>query len=480
MTKTSKTLQLSQKQGFVSVGMLSLGCPKTLVDSELVLGLLNKDRYRVAEHITDCDVALLNTCTFINEAKQESIDHILNLAELKKEGRIKALVVLGCLVQRYQKELEKELGEVDAFVGTGDYQALNSVLDQVVQKKRISHVGRTPGFLYTAAIERVPLTPRHSRYIKISEGCDHICSFCTIPMYRGTHRSRALDDVVIEAQRLVAEGARELVLTGQDTTYFGRDTERKFLLPELLRKLNEIKDLRWLRLLYAYPSCVTDELIETIGSLDKVCHYLDMPLQHISDPILKSMRRGTTKKSTYALIEKLRKRIPDLAIRTTFIVGYPGEGESEFKELLEFIREAHFERLGMFTYSNEEGSHAITLTDQIPEEIKERRFHEGMTLQQEISKINNEKLTGKVLSVLIESHVFGEERQVPPEKCAVREEKKPSVYRGRSYMDAPEVDGLVYVDTPSDVKLKPGDFICAKIIGAREYDLHGTYLRREQ
>ncbi len=454
LDKVSKTKR-------ISVGMLSLGCPKTLVDSELVLGLLDSTRYRIAKHVTDCDIALLNTCSFINEAKQQSIDHILNLAELKKEGRIKALVILGCLVQRYQKELEEELGEVDAFVGTGDYQALNSVLDQVVQKKRISYVGHAPGFLYTSAIERIPLTPRYTRYIKISEGCDHICSFCTIPSFRGKHRSRQLADVVQEAHRLVAQGARELVLTGQDTTYFGRDTENKFLLSKLLEELNQIKDLRWIRVLYAYPSCVNDELIEAIGSLEKVCHYLDMPLQHISDSILKSMRRGMTKKSTYALIEKLRKRIPDLAIRTTFIVGYPGEGDGEFQELLEFMEAAHFDRLGMFTYSNEESSHAATLENQVLEQIKEERFHKGMLLQQKISKENNQRLIGKTFSVLIEG----------------RDEKNQHIYRGRTYMDAPEVDGLIYVQVPKGVVLKEGDFAIAKVVQAKEYDLMAVYLR---
>ena len=455
----------SKKDKRVSVGMLSLGCPKTLVDSELVLGLLKKDRYQIAENVTDCDIALINTCSFINEAKQQSIDHILNLAELKKEGRIKGLVVLGCLVQRYQKELEQELGEVDAFVGTGDYEALNSVLDQVVQKKRISRVGTQPGFLYTAAIERIPLTPLYTRYLKISEGCDHICSFCTIPSFRGKHRSRALDDVVREAQRLVEqEGARELVLTGQDTTYFGRDTEGKYLLSDLLTELNTIQGIRWIRLLYAYPSCVDNRLIDTIGSLDKVCHYLDMPLQHISDPILKSMRRGMTKKSTYALIGKLRSRIPDLAIRTTFITGYPGEGEREFQELLEFMEEAHFERLGMFTYSQEEGSHAAGLPGQIAEPVKEKRFHQAMTLQQKISKDNNEKLIGKTFAVLIEG----------------RETKNPSVFRGRSYMDAPEADGLVYVQVPPKVVLPEGNFVLAKVTGAQEYDLQASYIKSQQ
>ena len=453
----------SVKQKRISVGMLSLGCPKTLVDSELVLGLLDKNRYQLAKHVTDCDIALLNTCSFINEAKEQSIDHILNLAELKKEGRIKALVVLGCLVQRYQKELEEELGEVDAFVGTGDYEALNSVLEQVVQKKRISQVGHSPGFLYTSAIERVPLTPRHTRYIKISEGCDHICSFCTIPSFRGKHRSRQLSDVVEEAKHLVDEGAKELVLTGQDTTYFGRDTHNQFLLPKLLEELNAIKNLRWIRLLYAYPSCVNDALIEAIGSLDKVCHYLDMPLQHVSDPILKSMRRGMTKKTTYALIEKLRKKIPDLAIRTTFIVGYPGEGEREFQELLEFMETAHFDRLGMFTYSNEEGSHAALLEGQVPDRIKDNRFHRGMSLQQKVSKENNERLIHKTFSVLIEG----------------REKNDSLVYRGRTYMDAPEVDGLIYVQVLKNMVLHDGDFVLAKVVATEDYDLIAHYLPAE-
>lgn len=455
------TIENQKKGKCVSVGMLSLGCPKTLVDSELVLGLLDKNHYRVAEHISDCDIALLNTCAFINEAKQQSIDHILSLAELKREGHIKAIVVLGCLVQRYQKELEDELGDVDAFVGTGDYQMLNTVLDQVVERKRIAHVGHTPGFLYTSSIGRIPLTPRYTRYIKISEGCDHVCSFCTIPSFRGTHRSRDLEDIVLEAERLVEEGARELILTGQDTTYFGRDTEKKFLLPKLLEELDQIKRLKWIRLLYAYPSCVNDPLIETIGSLEKVCHYLDMPLQHISDSILKSMRRGMTKKSTYALISKLRRKIPDLAVRTTFIVGYPGEGEREFQELLEFMQIAHFDRLGMFTYSQEENSPAALLEHQVPEKISEERFHLGMVLQQQISKENNKRLIGKVFQILIEG----------------QDEEDPRIYRGRSYMDAPEVDGLVYVRVPNGLSLSEGDFISAKVEAAREYDLSSAFLQ---
>lgn len=448
----------------LAVGMLSLGCPKTLVDSELILGMLNPARYEIAREITDCDIALLNTCSFIEEAKQESIDYILKLAELKKEGRIKALVVLGCLVQRYAKELEQELGEVDAFMGTGDYQALNTVLDQVVAKKRISHVGSAPGFLYTSDIGRVPLTPLHTRYVKISEGCDHNCSFCTIPSFRGRHRSRNFQDIIQEANRLVVEGARELVLTGQDTTYYGRDTEKKFFLPELLRELNKIKQLRWIRLLYLYPSFVSGPLIEAIAGLEKVCHYVDMPLQHISDLLLSAMKRGMTKAGTYRLIEKLRKRIPDLSIRTTFIVGFPGEGEAEFDELLEFMSWARFERLGIFMYSREEGSAAAGFSGQISQRIKEKRFSTAMALQQKISEENNKRLLGRAFSVLIEG----------------KDEKDPLLYRGRSFMDAPEVDGLCYVRTAGkETALKPGNFVQAVVTETKAYDLMTQYLRTE-
>jgi ribosomal protein S12 methylthiotransferase len=439
----------------ISVGMLSLGCPKTLVDSELALGLLDKSRYRIAKHISDCDIAVLNTCSFIEDAKQESIDHILKLGELKAEGQIKAVVVLGCLVQRYQKELERELGEVDAFLGTGDYNELNKTLEKVVDKKRISVVGEQPGFLYTAEMERVPLTPRYTRYIKISEGCDHVCTFCTIPSFRGKHRSRGIEDIVQEATRLVDQGARELVLTGQDTTFFGRDTHRAYLLPELLRALNRIDNLKWIRLLYAYPSCVTGELIEAIGTLDKVCHYLDMPLQHVSDKMLRAMKRGTTKSSTHALIHKLKKEIADLAIRTTFIVGFPGETNRDFEELLSFMEEMRFDRLGMFMYSREEHSESAGYSDQVADAEKRERFERGMLLQQKISAENNKRMLGKQLPVLIEGVAEGQR----------------GVYRGRTYQDAPEVDGMVYVRAAKRQRLTAGQFVQAQITKSREYDL---------
>lgn len=438
------------------VGILSLGCPKTLVDSELVLGKLDARRYTIASSISDCDVAILNTCAFIQDAQQESIDHILRLIELKKEGEIQKLIVLGCLVQRFVSELQKELGEVDAFVGSGEYHHIPSIIESVWKEGKVTDIG-VAGYLYTSAEKRFGLTPRHYRYLKISEGCDHACSFCVIPSFRGKHRSRELDDVVREAEILISEGAKELILTGQDTTFFGYDTEGKYLLPELLHRLDGIKGIDWIRILYAYPTLVTDELVQAIAALKKVCHYLDMPLQHVSDRILKSMRRGTTHDSTLHLIQRLRNQIPDIIIRTTFIVGYPGETEDEFQELLDFMQEARFERLGIFTYSPEQGSVAASLPGQIATRIKEKRLERGMMLQKKISAQNNKRFLGKTLKVIVEDR------------------KGENLWVGRSYMDAPEVDGVVYISAhPNDdrrSKIRPGEFVSVRISDIREYDL---------
>jgi ribosomal protein S12 methylthiotransferase len=446
----------------ISVGMLSLGCPKTLVDSELILGFLDKNKYYVAKRIEDCDIAILNTCSFIKDAKKESIDHILRLSELKRKGRIKAIVVLGCLVQRYLSELEEELGEVDGFLGTSDYNRINEVLDRVTENKRIVFKNSNPGFVQPPDAERISLSSSHTRYLKISEGCDRSCSFCTIPSFRGKHRSRELSEIVAEAKELVARGARELVLIGQDTTYFGYDRKRKFELPKLLKVLDEIDGLHWIRVLYTYPSLVSDELIETIQRSKKMCHYLDIPLQHASDSVLRAMRRQTTQKSIYDLIEKLRTKIPDLAIRTAFIVGFPGEGENEFRELLNLIQFAKFDRLGLFVYSNEEGTPAAKLKKQVSERIKLKRFHEGMALQQSISRANHQKWLGKTIEVLIEN----------------KEKGKHNIWKGRSYMDAPEIDGSVFVTVPANIQLKNGIFVTAKVNRAREYDLIADYEKK--
>jgi ribosomal protein S12 methylthiotransferase len=441
------------------VGLLSLGCPKTLVDSELILGKLDPERYDLVSNITECDVALLNTCAFIHDAQEESIDQILRLIDLKREGTIKKVVVVGCLVQRFAPELQKELKEVDAFVGSGEYAKIPEIVERVTRGEQVAELG-VPGYLYTSGERRVSLTPPYFRYLKVSEGCDHSCSFCVIPSFRGRHRSRRLEDIVEEAKRLVGEGARELVLTGQDTTFFGYDLEGRYLLPQLLKSLNQIRDLRWIRILYAYPSLVTDELIDSIASLEKVCHYLDLPLQHVSDRILKSMRRGTTRESTRRLIRKLRERIPDIAIRTTFIVGYPGEGEGEYQEILEFMQEASFERLGIFTYSPEEGSLAAGLPGQVSEKVKEKRLESAMLLQQTVSRENNRRLLGRSLEVLVEKP----------------SDEDPEVWAGRTYMDAPEVDGTVFLK-PGPRALHPGDFVEARITETREYDLIGEVLK---
>jgi ribosomal protein S12 methylthiotransferase len=426
-----------------------------LVDSELILGKLDPSRYELAESISRCDVALLNTCAFIQDAQEESVDQILRLIELKRQGDIGKLVVMGCLVQRFARELQEELSEVDAFVGSGEYGKIPDIVRRVASEERVEEIG-VPGYLYTSAERRVSLTPLYSRYLKISEGCDHSCSFCVIPSFRGRHRSRRLGDVVKEAEQLASEGARELVLTGQDTTFYGYDLEGRFLLPGLLQELNQIPALRWIRILYAYPSLVSEALIGSIASLDKVCHYLDMPLQHVNDRILKSMRRGTTGESIRSLVKKLRSRIPDLAIRTTFIVGYPGEGDREFQELVEFIEETRFERLGIFSYSAEEGSAAKELSGQVSEKIKANRLDIAMRLQQRVSRENNRRLLGKRLEVLLEEP-SGDE---------------PGAWIGRTYMDAPEVDGTVVVRSATG-PLKPGDFVAARIEETREYDLVG-------
>ncbi len=461
---------LSLKSRKPSVGMLSLGCPKTLVDSELILGQLDAHKYRMAPQIADCDIAFLNTCAFIEDSKKESIDRILELIELKKEGHIKALVVLGCLVQRYPDELMKQLKEVNVFLGTGEYGKIKEVTDQLAKELGFADVGEEknisgeyfepftsvgrPGFMYDSSHRRVALTPKHFRYIKVSEGCDHHCSFCTIPSFRGKHRSRPIEDIIREANILAKEGTKEIVLTGQDTTHYGKDFSGKFLLPDLLQALSQISGIEWIRILYAYPLFVNDKLIEAIANTPKVCHYLDMPLQHISDSILKSMKRGVGKAPTVNLVKRLRVGVPDLSLRTTFIVGYPGETDAEFEELLEFMNDFKFERLGVFTYSQEEDTPAGEMPNQIEKKIKQKRFVRAMELQQKISKENNDKLLGKELKVLIDQESDG----------------TPHTYLGRSYMDAPEVDGMVLVRSGTR-KLKPGDFVNAKINGALEYDL---------
>ncbi len=452
--RVNRELSLSRAARPVKIGMVSLGCPKTLVDSEVILGKLSGPAFELTTSVNDCDIAVINTCTFIQDAQAESVNRILELIELKKSKQIQGVVVMGCLVQRFPKELRKELKEVDAFIGSGEYEKIQTVVQKVVSGGKFFSVG-APGYLSTASEPRVALTPRHYRYIKISEGCDHVCTFCMIPTFRGNHRSRVLDDVVAEARNLIQAGAKEILLTGQDTTFFGRDTEGKFLLPELIRQLDKLEEFEWLRLLYAYPSCVTEELMLTMRDSKHLCHYLDMPLQHASDAMLLAMKRGITKRRTYDLMESFRRHVPDLAVRTTFIVGFPGETDKDFQELLDFMREIRFERVGIFTYSREEGSPAAAMPAQVPEKIKAERLREAMLQQQEISAQNNQRWIGKTLRVMVEEKDFAENR-----------------WRGRSFMDAPEIDGGVYVN--SRMVLEPGTLYNVHIKKAAEYDLFGT------
>lgn len=440
----------------VRIGMMSLGCPKTLVDSEIILGKLDPEKYALVPTVENCDVALLNTCTFIQDAQKESVNRILELVELKKQKQIKALVVMGCMVQQHSQELQKELKEVDAFIGSGEYEKIPEIVAKVAGGERVVEVGK-PGYLSQAIERRIALTPRHYRYLKISEGCDHICSFCTIPNYRGKHRSRQMNDVISEAQKLIEDGAKEIIITGQDTTYFGRDFSGNYLLPELLKELDQLDGAEWIRVLYAYPSCITRELMEAIANSKKICHYLDMPLQHASDAMLLAMRRGITQRRTLDLIREFRSLVPDLAIRTTFIVGFPGETEKDFQELLDFVREMRFERLGVFTYSQEKGSHAAGLPNQVPEKVKKQRRAQVMEAQQKISAEIQKNFIGKTIPVLIDQ----------------ASSEIPGAWIGRTYRDAPEVDGQVFVKSVKP--LVPGFLIPVHIHSAKEYDLVGEF-----
>lgn len=437
----------------IRIGIVSLGCPKTLVDSEIVLGKLKDPRYALAGNVDESDVVLVNTCGFIRDAKDESIDVILRLIEYRRTGRIRALVVMGCLVQRYAAELAGNFPEVDAFLGSGDYNRITAILRSVGEGERSVILGH-PGYLGKAREERIPLTPRYSRYLKISEGCDHTCSFCVIPKIRGKFRSRSIPDVVREACALVRTGAKELILIGQDITKFGCDYARKPLLPELLDALEPIPGLEWIRLLYAYPNSLNARMIAKIAGSGKICHYLDLPLQHISDKILTAMRRGGGRHRTVELIKKLRGEIPDLALRTSFIVGFPGETERDFGELLDFMAWAKFERAGVFRYSREEGSAAAAFPAQVSERVKDLRFHKAMSLQKKVAKNVSRRQTGRELRVLIEGKLAGG-----------------NLWKGRSYMDAPEIDPHVIVE--SSRPLKTGAFYPVMITGAKGYDLVG-------
>lgn len=432
---------------------VSLGCDKNLVDTEMMLGMLTDKGYFITNDENEADVVVINTCCFINDAKEESINTILEMAELKKSGKMKALLVAGCLAQRYKEEIQEEIPEVDAIIGTTAIDSIVEALEETFTGKKQNHIediNRKP--VYDK--KRMVTTGGHFAYLKIAEGCDKHCSYCIIPKVRGNYRSIPMESLIKEAKQLVEFGAKELILVAQETTLYGKDLYGKKSLPELLHKLCEIEGLYWIRILYCYPEEITDELIETIRTEEKICNYLDIPIQHASDRILKRMGRRTNQQELRDMVAKLREAIPDICLRTTLITGFPGETQEDHEELLAFVDEMEFDRLGVFTYSSEEDTPAATFSEQVEDEIKTDRQADIMELQQEIAFEKAEDMIGRTVLAMIEG-------KVPDEHA----------YVARTYKDAPNVDGFVFIQTSEE--LMTGDFVRVKITGSFEYDLIG-------
>jgi ribosomal protein S12 methylthiotransferase len=439
------------------VSMVSLGCPKNLVDAEVMLGVLSKQDYEITMDEKDADVIIVNTCSFIKEAKQESIDAILDLAERKHDGRCHTLIVSGCLPQRYQEELAKELPEVDIFIGTGDYPRIAEILaEKSVTEGQLHYVG-DPDFIYDETLPRLNSSPAWYSYLKIGEGCSNCCSYCIIPQLRGAYRSRPLDALVEEAERLVARGVKEINIISQDITRYGSDLSEGTTLETLVRRLAAIEGLRWIRLLYAYPDGITDSLIKLIRDEPKVCKYLDIPIQHISDPVLKAMKRRSTEQQIRDLITKLREEIPGVALRTSLIVGFPGETVEDFTSLTQFVEQTQFDRLGVFCYSREEGTAAAEMPEQVTERVKRERYRKLMRSQARLSFRRNRALIGTVEQVIVEG--YSEETEL--------------LLKGRSSRQAPDIDGQVYITSGNaDV----GDIVSLQITDSSDYDLIGEIL----
>lgn len=443
----------------MKVGLVSLGCARTLVDSEVALGGLKQEGFEIVADVRKADVAIVNTCGFIEEAKVESVETILSLCELKKKGKLSAVVVLGCLAQRFGPELQKELEEVDGIVGTNNYGDLAKVLLPLKNKKKVYQVEPKPYYILDEKTPRFTLTPAYTAYVKISEGCINACSYCMIPKMKGPHRSRPVESIVEEVRRLAGERKlSEINLIGQDTAAFGFDRDRTFQLPRLLDAVADLDLVPWIRLLYAHPGHVTEEMIDAIARHPSICKYVDFPIEHSHDAMLKRMNRGVDRAKMVWGIETLRKKMPGVAIRTTIIVGFPGETEEEFRDLMDFLKTYRFERLGVFKFSREEGARAYDMPDQIAPELSQERHDAVMAQQQEISSQIHDALLGKTMRVLIEE-------KDPAQK---------GLYHGRTEMDAPEVDGQIAVTSVKS--LKPGDFVNARITGSLEYDLVGAAL----
>ena len=432
---------------------VSLGCDKNLVDTEMMLGMLREKGYSFTDDESEADIAVVNTCCFIGDAKEESINALLELGELKKTGQLKCLIAAGCLAQRYQEEIRSEIPEVDALVGTMAIEEIAAAVEEALTGKGGEHyrdLNTTPALWR----DRVVTTGGHYAYLKIAEGCNKRCTYCIIPKVRGDYRSVPMDELVAQAEILAGGGVRELILVAQETTLYGIDLYGKKSLPELLRRLAAVSDIYWVRILYCYPEEITDELIETIVDEPKICHYLDIPIQHASDEVLRRMGRRTNQEELRRQIERIRGRIPDICLRTTLISGFPGETQSDYEDLYRFVNEMEFDRLGVFPYSQEEDTVAADMPQQIEENVKMLRRDELMELQQAIAFEKAEEMVGRVLTVMVEGKVADED-----------------VYLTRTYRDAPNVDGYLFLNTT--VTLMTGDFVKVLVTGSNEYDLTG-------
>ena len=436
-----------------NVHIVTLGCSKNDVDSSMMYSLLDKDKYKMVENPNEADILIVNTCGFIDAAKEESIDTILESVEYKNEGRCKKVLLSGCLAQRYPEELIKEIPEIDGIIGTGNIEYINELLDRSLSGDLFVKTDNlNSAYLEGIRKEKVNTT----EYVKISEGCNNNCSYCIIPSLRGKNRSRKIEDVYKEVEYLVSKGAREIILIAQNTTDYGIDLYSKYSLANLIREISKIEELKWIRVLYLYPDHFTDDLIEEFKNNDKLVNYVDMPLQHISDNVLKNMNRKTSKDHIIKTLKNLRKSVPDIVIRTTFIVGFPGENQEDFDQLVDFIEDIKFDKLGVFEYSREEGTRAASLDEQIPDNIKEERKNEIMAIQSDISGEILSKNLGKTFEVLIEEKIDDNN------------------YVGRTYMDSPEIDGVTYVQ--SDKELEIGEFVQVEIIDSLDYDLVGELI----
>jgi len=437
----------------MNILFVSLGCDKNLVDSEVMLGLLKDSGHTLTNDEEMAEVIVVNTCSFIHDAKEESITTILEMAELKKEGRCKILIVTGCLAQRYQAEILEEIPEVDAILGTSSYHRIREAIDEVLDGRKSIHFDSIDD-LPKVDISRVVTTGGYVSYLKIAEGCDKHCTYCIIPKIRGNYRSFPKEDILRDAGRLAEAGVRELNIVAQETTMYGKDLYGRKVFHELLRDLCKIDGIQWIRILYCYPEEITDELIQVIKSESKICNYLDIPIQHASDTILKKMGRRTNCQELLSIIQKLRQEIPDIALRTTLITGFPGETQKDHEALVSFVQKVRFDRLGVFTYSQEEDTPAADMKDQIDEAVKISRKDELMQVQQKIAFELAQKMIGKEVEVLVEGKL--------PED---------NVYIGRTYKDAPDVDGYIFISNTKE--LSSGDIIHVKVVGANEYDLIG-------